>query len=107
MSEPCADERHIWQMVIVQAFRDANSKLTASSDTRRALEIEDARNWFINADPDFLTVCNLAGFDPDHVQKRALASIGERTGVGRNFRDFQGTGAGSTARYFSKLEFSE
>jgi hypothetical protein len=65
-------ERRLWQAVITQAVRDAESvtstRLKAPGDTlfdgSRA-----ARQWLVKAGTDFRLVCALAGWEPDFISE--------------------------------------
>jgi hypothetical protein len=92
-------ERQLWCAVIEQALNDASRPMASSKSER--LEQIRARDWFVNASPDFKRACDLAGIAWDQVRSHAVAKIEaarprdaiaaprntKRRGVGGNFEE--------------------
>ncbi|WP_207456068.1 hypothetical protein [Azospirillum sp. SYSU D00513] len=70
-------ERHLWRAVILQALRDATSRMPAGihQPKRANLVRLAAREWFEAADQDFIEACLRADLDPDAVREAALFAI--------------------------------
>lgn len=65
MEESALPFRRIYQATIVQAIRDAAGIGLGGIPRHHAELIQHrARNWLDAADPDFIEVCEWAGFDP-------------------------------------------
>ena len=67
-------ELALWRAVILQALEDAVSNSNRARD--RHIKT-DARYWLEGTHPDFVTVCDLAGYHPPEIRrliKRALAN---------------------------------
>lgn len=65
-------EPGLWRAVITQALMDAASKshkYTARRSKKAALQ------WLLGDSPDFESVCDNAGFDPDYVRTRARIAL--------------------------------
>ncbi len=65
-------EPGLWRAVITQALMDAASK-SRKSEARRSREA--ALHWLLGDSPDFETVCDNAGLDPDYVRTRAAQAL--------------------------------
>jgi hypothetical protein len=59
-------EQDLWQAVLLQAVKDAVTPGAYSEADRRAHH--EAKAWLERGGEDFREVCNLAGFDPEHVR---------------------------------------
>ena len=67
-------EEKLWRAVIIQAILDASH--VASAPPNEVLKIKrDARTFLFRGGKDFETVCDMAGFHPETVRKRAKAYI--------------------------------
>lgn len=60
----------LWRAVLTTAVRDT---LGDNEETERA------HAWIDENGPNFRTVCHMAGFDPDFIRERTLATLNERT----------------------------
>lgn len=76
--------RHLWRRVIEQAFLDATYAAPAANrkqggqGSRPALSEQwKARAWLTGHSPDFVLVCEFAGFNADAVRRRACELEGE------------------------------
>lgn len=69
-------ERRLMLATIVNAIADATGyNNTGCNPSLRKLDRERALKWFENAGPDYVTVCHLAGLDPDCLRRAALEFI--------------------------------
>lgn len=68
-------ERLLWLRVIAQAVADATDGPVMAGGQiiddagRRVDPRQDARDWILVADDNFLAVCDLAGVNPDLVRR--------------------------------------
>ena len=60
-------EQRLWQAVLVNAFEDVVSN---ASDKKAAIAKWQAHKWFTEDINDMVSVCYLAGFDPEYVTER-------------------------------------
>ncbi len=58
-------ERQLWAAVLIQAINDAMRVDAYSPEDRRAKD--DAISWLNKGGRDFITVCTLAGMEPEAV----------------------------------------
>ena len=65
-------EPGLWRAVITQALMDAASR-SRKSEAKRSRN--DAFNWLLSDSPDFESVCDNAGLDPDYVRTRARQAL--------------------------------
>jgi hypothetical protein len=65
-------EQRLWQAVLVNAFEDVVSN---ASDKKAAIAKWQAHNWFTKDVKDMVSVCYLAGFDPEYVQERYYTAV--------------------------------
>jgi len=100
-------ERSLWCAVILNALNDAGGTYIGGSASATVSRLRrEARDWLTVPNGDFDAVCHLAGLDPEAAREGAKRALKGR-GVGSDFHELLGTGAGSTAQHFSQLEFSE
>src|SRR5687768_12138993 len=69
---PVHGEMSLWSAVITQAMMDALSKARSSEALYHK---QNAIRWLTGNSDDFITVCLLAGYDPDYVRKKAKQII--------------------------------
>ena len=73
----------LWAAVILQALADAQGRSRAvrgdhRDDDGNVIDVQaEALEWFTDAGPDFLEVCDLAGMNPDVVRRVALNPLPE------------------------------
>jgi hypothetical protein len=60
-------EEKLFQSIILQAFEDVLSPSVSKTETYFKI---DAYNWFTKKPKDYMTICWLAGLDPDVVSER-------------------------------------
>ena len=65
-------EQALWRAVILQALEDAVSHSKRARD--RHLKTE-ARYWLEGTHPDFVTVCDLAGFHPPQIRRQIKQAL--------------------------------
>ena len=78
-AETASAEERLWRAVIDVAFRDAVElpKIWFGIRSAEALQIrrerlrQEARDWLLNNNRDFVIVCDLAGRDPSEVRDQA------------------------------------
>jgi hypothetical protein len=66
-------DRQLWCAVIGQAIQDATSARSNSRNSengRLQSDKQAALDWLLNDSKDFVTVCTLAGVDPQSVRER-------------------------------------
>lgn len=83
--DPVKGEKAMWVAVITQAMMDALSRSNKSEDSYQRHE---AIQWLTGGSKDFRTVCQLAGFDPDYIRKKAKQCLA----APRPWRAIAGTG---------------
>jgi len=66
--EEISGEESLWKAVITQALMDAGS-----NSAKREARVDRARaiSWLSGRSCDFLTVCSIAGLEPEYVIERA------------------------------------
>lgn len=67
----------LWRAVILQAIMDLISNNKARAECRIAKE--EAHSWLTKNSTDFRTVCNLARFNTQYIQKKAYFIIQNKT----------------------------
>jgi len=60
-------EQRLWQAVLVNAFEDVVSN---ASDKKSAIAKWQAHSWFTGNEQDLKSICYLAGFDPEYIQRK-------------------------------------
>ncbi len=95
-------QRRLWRKVIVQALFDAVGRIqmidVTASEARRQVLTDQARAWFVDGGRDFREVCGLAAWEPEWVQRKALALFefvealepASREAFVRNFGNIEG-----------------
>jgi hypothetical protein len=72
MTDEASPERRLWQQVILQAVRDAESisskRISATGETG-GYGARKAREWIVDCGRDFRLVCAMAGWDADFVSE--------------------------------------
>lgn len=75
-SDHISPEQRLFVGVLANAAQEAAGGLTMPDRGKNPTAAQDdARAWFVEAGDDFVTVCELAGFEPDHVRARVLAYL--------------------------------
>lgn len=75
-------EQRLYKSILVTAVLDASGRATgANTPQDAALAKEEAMQWFETAGPDFVEVCDLAGFEPDMVQSKVKAYLAIAEGM--------------------------
>ena len=69
---PVCGEQAIWRAVILQALEDAVNR---SPKTQHRYEKEQALRWLTERNPDFVLVCDYAGWDPDYVRRKVKKAL--------------------------------
>jgi hypothetical protein len=72
MSDNLTPERRLWQAVILQAVRDAESATSTrrvATGDNRPMGAVHAREWLMDCGADFRRVCALAGWDAEFVSE--------------------------------------
>jgi len=77
-------ETALWRAVVLQAFQDATFGLHGAKSSRRKrrrpsaegrVHARAARSWLLGNGRDFRRVCDLAGLEPEAVQRQAQVAI--------------------------------
>jgi len=72
-------EQELYCAVLLQAISDAHGLTPKRFDVdekgRQVDHHAEAKEWFIQAGPDFHMICNLAGFDPEFILDIALNDL--------------------------------
>lgn len=58
--------RHLWTEVLTLGLREASGYITGPIAENRSVIEQQAKTWLRSR--DFVTVCDLAGFDPDFLR---------------------------------------
>lgn len=82
--EEITAERSLWCSVIYNALQEATGIIRDAKSSHDAVRAE-ATKWLTENDPDFRTVCIMAGLEPDAVRKGAIGIIqsGKQLRLGR------------------------
>lgn len=70
--DPVRSEKALWKAVITQSMMDA---LSRSSKPEEQFHKHEAIRWLTTNQKDFITVCHLAGEDPEYIRKQALQAM--------------------------------
>ena len=69
-------EKNLWCSVLKRAIEDASGTVESQHHKATREAIRRATTvWFERGDRDFRMVCEMADFDPDYVQQKALVEI--------------------------------
>lgn len=63
-------EQKLFRAVIYLAFEDA---MALNCSRSSAVLKSKAHRWFTNSRQDFITICNLAGFEPKHIKDKYMS----------------------------------
>jgi len=80
-------DQRLWRRVVAQAFLDAESQ---GRTPRNLVDKQRARRWLLEPSDDFVTVCMLAGFDPQYVRQHAQRRLLPLTGGGEEVHENSG-----------------
>jgi hypothetical protein len=77
-------EKALWRAIITQALMDAGSE---PSKKEMIYERAQAMAWLSGWSKDFLTVCSLAGLEPEYVRQKAQEAIKRGCKWRANYRE--------------------
>lgn len=74
-------DQRLYKGILLTAVLDASGRTTGTNSPHTAAQAkEEALQWFETAGPDFVEVCDLAGFEPELVRSKVkayLAKVGD------------------------------
>jgi hypothetical protein len=76
-------EKRLWLAVINQALIDST---TSAKEMDTPIERPKARRWLTSDGDDFRMVCEMAGLNPDYVQRKVLVLLSMRGKIGTRYR---------------------
>jgi hypothetical protein len=82
---PISPEQRLYKSILVTAMLDACGRATGTRTLEDAAQAkQEAVQWFETAGPDFVEVCDLAGFEPDLVRSKVKAYLAMAGSINSN-----------------------
>lgn len=78
-------EQRLYKSILATAVLDACGRATGTRTPQDAAQAkQEAAQWFETAGPDFVEVCDLAGFEPDLVRSKVKAYLTKADSIKSN-----------------------